>query len=406
MRFTDKGIAALKPKAERYEAWEDGRTGFGVRVSPAGRKSWVFMYRFEGTPRRMTFGTYPQRGLADARVDLAIAKQKLKAGTDPGAELTAKRKSDREAPTVSDLVEEYLEKWERPKKRTAAENERVLRKDVSPRWGKRKAQNVTRRDVIVLLDDIVARGAPIQANRTLALVRKMFNFAISRDIVEVNPCHMVSAPGTERQRDRVLRDAEIKGFWEGLPGTGMAPAIQLAMKFQLVTVQRKGEVATVERDEIDFDNAMWTIPAEKAKNNLAHRVPLSSMAVGILKDAEKLKGNRQWVFPSPRTNGGITSRSVDQALQRNLATLEVAHFTPHDLRRTASSKMTGDLGISRLTVSKILNHVERGVTAVYDRHSYDKEKRQALDAWGRRLEEILSGETGAQAANVVRLTGG
>ena len=115
------------------------------------------------------------------------------------------------------------------------------------------------------------------------------------------------------------------------------------------------------------------------------------MALGILKDAEGLGGNRRWVFPSPRTNGGITSRSVDQALQRNLATLEVAHFTPHDLRRTASSKMTGDLGISRLTVSKILNHVERGVTAVYDRHSYDKEKRQALDAWGRRLEEILSG---------------
>ena len=82
------------------------------------------------------------------------------------------------------------------------------------------------------------------------------------------------------------------------------------------------------------------------------------------------------------------------------------NFVPHDLRRSVASKLTGDLGISRLTVSKILNHVERGVTAVYDRHSYDKEKRQALDAWGRRLEEILSGETGAQAANVVRLPSG
>ncbi len=406
MRFTDKGIAALKPKAERYEAWEDGRTGFGVRVSPAGRKSWVFMYRFEGTPRRMTFGTYPQRGLADARVDLAIAKQRLQAGVDPGAELTTKRTADREAPSVNELIEEYLEKWERPTKRTASETARVLRKDVSPRWGKRKAQNIKRRDVIVLLDDIVARGAPIQANRTLALVRKMFNFAISRDIVEVNPCHMVSAPGTERQRDRVLRDAEIKGFWEGLPDTDMAPAIQLALKFQLVTVQRKGEVVTVEREEIDFDNAVWTIPAEKTKNNLAHRVPLSSVAMGILTDAEELDGDHRWVFPSPRTNGGITDRAVDHALQRNLAALEVAHFTPHDLRRTASSKMTGDLGISRLTISKILNHVERGVTAVYDRHSYDHEKRQALDAWGRRLEEILSGKTEAQAANVVRLGGG
>ena len=162
----------------------------------------------------------------------------------------------------------------------------------------------------------------------------------------------------------------------------------------------------MERDEIDFDNAMWTIPAEKAKNNLAHRVPLSSMALGILKDAEGLGGNRRWVFPSPRTDGNITGHSVDQAVQRNLATLEVAHFTPHDLRRTASSKMTGDLGISRLTVSKILNHVDRGVTATYDRHSYDHEKRQALDAWGRRLEEIVSGETEERAANVVRLPSG
>ena len=172
MRLTVRGIAALKAKAKRYEVWEDGRTGLGVRVSTVGRKSWVFMYRFNGKPRRMTLGTYPAVGVADARVKHARAKADLEKGIDPGGMEVERRRAERSAETVADLVEEYLEKWAKPRKRSAAEDERTLRKEVVPLWGNRKAKDITRRDVITLLDGIVERGSPIQANRTLAMIRK------------------------------------------------------------------------------------------------------------------------------------------------------------------------------------------------------------------------------------------
>ncbi len=163
MRFTDKATAALPPKPERYEVWEDGRTGFGLRVSPRGRKSWVWLYRHRGKPRRLCFGTYPDMSLADAHLRLAEARKILEAGDDPGLLLAAERQADRAAETVEELAELYLEKWARPRKRSAAEDERILRRDVIPAWKGRRARNIERKDITALLDGIVQRGSPIAA---------------------------------------------------------------------------------------------------------------------------------------------------------------------------------------------------------------------------------------------------
>ncbi len=409
MRFTDRSIAALKPKAKLYEIWEDGRTGLGVRMSPKGRKSWNYMYRFNGKARRMTLGTYPAVSLASARVKHANAKELREKGTDPGALQVERKRAALAAETVADLIEEYLEKWARPRKRSAYEDERILRKDVLPVWGKRKAKEIRRRDVITLLDEIVERGSPIQANRTLAVVRKMFNFAISRDIVDATPVAMVKAPAKENQRDRVLSADEIRTLWTGLDKAPMSEGSKFVLKLQLATAQRKGEIAGAAVSEFDFEESGWTIPAERSKNGQAHRVPLSSLVLELIHEACDLAGDSPWLLPSPGNDRPITPRSINHALYRVLRpapperlkpAIKIKDITPHDLRRTAASGMTS-LGISRLTVGKILNHVETGVTAVYDRHGYDAEKRHALDAWAARLEGILSGT--AKAANVVQL---
>ena len=369
MRLTDFQIKNLKPQAKRHEVWE-GKTGFGVRVTPRGNKSFIYMYRFGGKARRLTLGTYPAMSLAEAHKKYAEAKEKVQKGIDPGVETVAEREEERKAPTVATLVEEYLEKWAKPRKRSWREDKRILEKDVLPAWGQRKAREITKRDVLRLLDGIVDRGAGIMANRTLAVIRKMFNFAVSRDIVPISPCLAVRAPAPEQRRDRVLTADEIRAFWHGLEGAKMAEGTKLALKLQLVTAQRKAEIVGAAKDEIDFsDGGWWTIPGEKSKNGLPHRVPLSPLALELLEAAEPLSGGSPWLFPSPRGNKHITPEAIDHALRRpGLETLGFS-FTPHDLRRTAASHMTS-MGISRLVVSKLLNHVERGITAVYDRHSY------------------------------------
>lgn len=393
MKFTDTMIRALRPKAARYEIWES--RGFGIRVTLSGEKSFVFLYRFGGKARRLTLGRYPAMSLVDAHAAHGGARQALERGIDPGAKKIEAKRIDRDALTVADLAEEYLEKWARPRKRSWREDERIIRKDILPSWKTCKAKDITRRDVITLLDRIAERGATIQANRTLAVVRKMFNFALGRSILEVSPCVAIQAPAKENRRDRVLSAEEIRAFWNGLAGSRMAEGTRLALKLQFVTGQRKGEVAGAEWADIDLSGAWWTIPAEKAKNGLPHRIPLSAMALEILARIKELSGESRWLFPGARQDRHVTEPAINHAVRGNQDVFGF-HFTPHDLRRTAASLMTG-AGVPRLTVAKILNHVEGGVTAVYDRHGYDDEKRQALETWGRKLSAILTG----QAANII-----
>lgn len=387
MKLTDRQVKNLKPKKDRYEVWEGN--GFGIRVFPTGKKSWVFMYRFEGKARRITFGSYPQMSVAEAHAAYGKALTDLEKGIDAGANLVGDNKENRSAPTVEELAKEYLEKWAKPRKRSWKEDARMLSKDVIPFLGNKKAKNITKRDVLFLLDRVSERGAAIAANRTLAVIRRMFNFAVERDIITITPCYGVKAPTKENRRDRLLSEEEIKIFWHRLETSNMFESSKLALKLQLVTAQRKGEIMGAEWDEFDLVNGWWTIPAKKSKNGNNHLVPLSELAIELLQKLKTLSNGSKWLLPSPRGDKHIVPTAIDRALRNNIKKFkDVKPFTPHDLRRTAASHMTA-LGVSRLVVSKLLNHVENSVTAIYDRHSYDKEKRAAVDVWAKNLEEII-----------------
>lgn len=401
-KLTDVRVQSLKPKASRYEVWDPAAPGFGVRVTPKGIKSFVYLYRYEGLARRMTLGRYPQLSLSNARVKYAKAKAALEVkGTDPGRSLVEGRAASRAAPTVSQLVDEYIEKWAIPRKRSWKEDKRLLEHDVIPALGRKKAASITRRDIRLLLDSIIERGAPIAANRVLAVVRKMFRFAVSRDIVPSNPCEAIEAPAKESSRERVLSKQELATLWQRMASDElkMSETVRMALRLMLATGQRKGEVVGSHWNEFDLKTGWWTVPPEKSKNGLPHRVPLSPLALTLLKRIRELSGDSELLFPSPRGNKPIRDDAVSKAVRRDETALGVDHFTPHDLRRTAASQMAS-AGISRLVISKILNHVDSGVTAVYDRHGYDKEKRQALNAWGRQLESIVSGKKASKVVNI------
>jgi len=434
MKFTERSIKALKPEEKRRDIREgESRPGFAIRVSPRGKKTFIFIYTLNGVKHRLTlgvFGDHPAMSLSEAHSKYEVARRKVEKGIDPAAEKLEAELAEKEADTVNQLAAEYLEKWAKPRKRSWEEDQRILEKDILPTIGNKKAKDVTRRDVIHLLDKIAARGAPIAANRTLALLSKMFHFAIGRDIVPFSPCFGIAKVAPEHQKDRVLSDDEIRQHWYGILASEMTEQTKVVLLLQLVTAQRKGEVVAMRWDQIDNEK-VWTIPAELAKNGEAHRVPLSPQALALL---ERIKNSSPWVFTAPSghprgdsrigqpkfgsglPSGHLRGDSVSRATRRYLMRIEKSTesgqktkltkddqewFTPHDFRRTAATNMT-KLGYNRLTVSKVLNHAESGVTAVYDRHSYDKEKRQALEAWGRHLDVILA-EKQVERSNVINL---
>jgi integrase len=394
IRMTDRGVVALKPTPGRQVDYFDDRfPGFGLRVSPLGRKAWFVMYRFRRRPRRLTFGPYPHLSLADARARAAAAMREVMQGVDPAAV----KADERRAETFAELAAEYMERHAKPRKRTWREDERILGRQILPAWRHLKAKEITRRDVRLLIDNMLARGARTYANRIFALARKVFNFGLQRDIVMMNPCHGLPMPAPESRRDRVLSEQEIRVLWTAFEAEGAL--VGASFKLRLLTAQRGGEVLGMRWDHVDFGAGWWTIPGDLAKNGMAHRVPLSRQARAALAEIRLQNRPGPWVFPNPMKTGPMVTTQKAAERMRTGTGIE---FRQHDLRRTAASHMTG-MGISRLVVGKILNHVETGVTAIYDRHSYDQEKRQALEAWGGRVEELVrhQAEEGSTASEVL-----
>ena len=396
--FTIRKLDSLKPPASgRVDYWDEDLPGFGLRISDRGSRTWLVMYRVkgDGRQRRLKLGTNPPMTLADARDAARDALRAAQKGGDPAAERDTSRSGD----SVKALAELYIEKHAKPNKRTWANDERMLKKDIIRAWGTRKARSIRRRDVIELLDAVAKRG-PIMANRTYEVTRRMFRFAVERDIVDASPCIGVTKPGTEKSRQRVLTVDETKAVWEAI--AKQLPLHAAVFHLRFLTAQRGAEVRSMRWSDIDpsIDKAgtlaWWTIPPEAAKNGKAHRVPLTADAIQVLRDVREIHSNSLWVFP------GKEGKSMGDQwwMAERIRIASGVDFNPHDLRRTAASMMTG-MGIPRFTVAQILNHTEAGATKIYDRHSYDLEKQRALEAWSYRLMDIVSGKE--PVSNVVEL---
>jgi integrase len=397
--FTARSIASLKPPArDQADHWDPSFPRFGLRISEQGRKVWVLRYRSKtGQHRRLTLGVYPHVSLADARRRARSALHAVASGKDPSAEKSAARAAE----TFAELATEYLKLHAKapgadgkPRKKSWREDERIIDAELRPGWKHRKVRELTRRDIRALIDRVAQRPAPIMANRVLALIRKMLNFALEHDWIEANPAAKIQRPGAERARDRVLAEDEIRAVWASFET--QSPLLRAFCQLRLLTAQRAGELREMRWADVEFSGdedkptraGWWTIPAEHSKNRLAHRVPLTNTSAMMLDALRPLSGDSTWVFPSPVRNQPVYE--VKKVIQRVQAATGI-DFRGHDLRRTAASRMAG-AGVSRLVIAKVLNHAEQGVTAVYDRHSYDAEKQVALETWARVLHGILSDE--------------
>ena len=384
IRLTAPWVASVKPNA-KLQAWHDAvERGLELRIRPAsksGAKSWSVRYRVHGRQRRWKLGDYPKLSLADAREAARARLRDVALGVDPHAQREAairQREADERRVTFGTLAQTYIDKHARPRKRSWKVDRRYLEIECKT-WKARLAAEITRRDVRELIGTIAARPAPIVANRVLEVVRKVFNFAIDQECIETNPAARCEKVGVEHQRDRALSDDEIRQFWTALDS--QPAALAAGLRLRLLTAQRGGEVCDMRWCDLDLDGGWWTIPAERTKNGLVHRVPLSAPALAIIKAlAVEQQKARSYVLAGAR---GVRQRG---AAARAAG---LPDFHGHDLRRTAATRM-GSLGVARFIIARVLNHADSGVTAIYDRATYDPEKRAALDMWAAALDAILA----------------
>jgi integrase len=292
-----------------------------------------------------------------------------------------------------ELAGEFIERHAKPNTRDWRKTEYLLGRDVLPFWGNRPIGGITRRDVIELVDRVADRGAPIHANRVLAALRVLFNWALARGVIEVNPAAGVKAPGIERVRERVLNETELRAVWRGADATPypFGPFFKLL----ILTAQRRSEVAAMQWREIDEARALWTLPAARSKNKRGHEVPLASAAIDILRSIPRLDGS-DLVFT---TNGQTPISGFSKAKLRldnasGVGLTDRDEWRIHDIRRSVTTFMA-EMAIPPHVVDKMLNHVSgaiRGVAAVYNVHGYTDERRRALDAWARRLAAVVDAE--------------
>lgn len=390
--LTTRFIEAVKVET-RTDFWDDVVRGLVLRVSPTGVKAWTVVYSREadGEKRRVTLGKFPALTLEKARRKALDAVAAVSDGMDPAGDKRARR----EAMTVADLAALYVERYAKRNKKSWAEDERVLRVDVLPTIGRVKAVAVKRRDLLDIIDAKAEAGKLTQSTHILAVVRKMFGWAVDEDYLEVSPAVGIRPRAKPVKRDRVLSAAEVRAIWNALPDAALRPVTVDVFRLLFLTGQRSGEVCGMRRGEVNLDRATWTIPGERTKNGLTHIVHLSPAAIDIVERAMRCADDERDAPLFTRTGEPIESNAIAKAAKLKLQILD-ERWTPHDIRRTAATMMA-DIGVLPHVVEAVLNHISgfrAGVAGVYNRARYEPERRRALDMWAEHLDSVVNGRTG------------
>lgn len=380
LALTSKSLDALKAKAKRYEVHDLHCPGLSVRVSVHGTKTFNTKFRFGTKQKRLKIGVYPRISLATAREKVIAALQQVDEGLDP----TRRRRSlDMR---VEAVCREFVSLHARPRNRCWRETERILEREFVNAFGQCDIREIKRWHVLELMDAAIARGAPYQANRIHASVRKLLNWTVERGILEVSPIVGLKSPTKEKSRERVMDDDEIVRLLRACRND--VYPFRHFVPFLLATAQRRGEVAALKWSDIDFDEKVWVIPADRSKNGKPHVVPLSLFALDVLKQIPRFDAC-DWVFTTTRRS---PVSGFSKMLRRVSEGSQTSDWRLHDLRRTAASGMAR-AGVEPHVVEKVLNHISgiiSGVAAVYLRYSFDAEKKDALEGWGKHLTQLSS----------------
>lgn len=440
-KLTDKFIRSVGTQRPQEEFWDESRPGFFLKVTRGGTRRFFYSYRQPGTApasqrrkRALGLGNFnpddPEERhrftLSNAVSAWRVAAGKVADGIDPQEPIAARglgANGTRQVPLLAgvpmekqakareifgvehlvagsfgELARDYLVLHAWPEKRRTLDDEHMLRRDLLPDWRDRPSGSITRRDVIELTDRIIAvRQARVMANHVRLLISRIYNFGISRMRAEHNPAHLVKIRGGKgKPGQRWLSDEEIRTLWFGIERSG-SPVFRAQVRVLLVLFQRPGEVGAMEVSEFGEDD-WWLLPGEKVipyagrrlvvgtKNKLPHAVYLPGLArQEITRIRETYEG--RFVFPTAKRQDQPLL-NVRKTLCRLAEDLGLAHFTPHDLRRTGTTNLQR-LGVSAEVIDAVVNHVPRGVRRHYNLWHHREQRRNAMLLWEAHLKENI-----------------
>lgn len=402
-------------KAGSATAKADG-DGLTFTLSAKGTAAWVLRYRFGGKARELTLGRYPDITLAKARELAAEARVQIQQGLDVAREKQKATVERAAAKTLRELAADYMSKaFPRLAANTIKQRRHHIEGVILPKLGSLPAREVMTADVVALVEAVGKKSVNV-AELVFTAVSEIFKHGVARHVVTTNPCAGISVsaicgkPEPKRQRLKLTED-ELRVILPALPGIGAENA--LAVKIQLATCVRLGELAKAEWAHVDFDRAEWFVPDQNSKTGRGFTIPLPPVVVGWFRELEPFACGSRFVLPArqvrrTRNHGGevhFEQRAMNAMLHKLCEKLgdKVRRFTPHDLRSTARSHLAA-LGVNILVAERCLNHSLGGLIAIYDQHDYMTERRAALELW---TDFILACEAGRawlpQGDNVIPL---
>lgn len=402
-KLEHKKLDALKAPQKSVELFDSIASGLGVRLSVAGSKTFFYRYRFHGKNKRFTIGEFPAISLADARKQAGKLKTEVTLGIDPQAKKDELKKTPVKELTFGELSERF-KKRHLPtlRDKTRTEYERIIDKEIAPVLGRVPAKEVSRKDIIDLIDGIAFdRDKQTLSNRVRAVLSSIFSFGIDKAIVESNPVLHIRRKKNETKRDRVYSPEELINLWNAFDMQD--EPVRSLYKILLLCGQRSGETRRMKWEYLNFEKKTWTIPEEETKAKRQQIVPLTETVINLIENLRIISGASEYVFNSPK----LENRPIEwlqKATDRVQTESGVKDFRVHDLRRSMASYLA-ELGTDRTVLGKILNHKglagDDQVTAIYDRYDYLEEKRKALNLWSLKLTELIHGHK--KASRITRI---
>jgi len=394
--LTDVTLRNLKPRDKGYKVSD--RDGLYVYVLASGTISFRYNYAINGRQETLVLGRYGPGGLklGEARELLTEAKKALAVGRSPAGQKANIRERRKDQNTFGQWAEEWLERY------MMAESTRDMRRSVYERdlkkpYEKLKLDEITEEELRRLCDRIVARGAPATAVQVREVVMLVFRYARERGQKVANPADEIRPSSIARfqPRERSLTSEEVRLLYHYLEKVATSATLRLGVKLLLLTMLRKSEMAEGMWTEINFTDRVWTIPASRMKRRNPHNVYLAEQALDILVALRTCAGASPYVFParydgehpiSNATLNRVTTAVLEEAWKDGVP---LAHFTPHDFRRTASTTLH-EAGFQSDWIEKCLAHEQRGVRAVYNKAEYADQRRHMMQAWANLVDNWTS----------------